>query len=373
MGGVGDVDKSINYHAMVIWIINSQRWKYLFILIGHMEKQVSNSLLDVMQDGREYESLIRYQYKDLNILGEIRRSISEIYETRKRYVLCYIANVVNSNVNNSIDATDELPFCEMISSVPIETKEIDIVLVTPGGLANQVYNFVNILRPRFEKVNFIVLNMAMSAGTIFIMSGDEIIMSSQSKFGPIDPQIPNKEGRFVPAQSILVALEEIRLRGEERLEQSKQPYWTDIQLLKNMDVRDIGLAQSASKYSIDMVKNFLFKYKFKYWNKHYSTGSIVEEQEKCERAEEIANLLCDHSIWKNHGHAINRDEAWNVCKLKITHSESIDSLDRAMRRMWAMFYWLFENTSIVKIFISNDYCITRNAVSFKSKVDEKTK
>ena len=40
--------------------------------------KVSSSLLDVMQDGREFESLIGYQYNNLDILGEIRRSISEI-------------------------------------------------------------------------------------------------------------------------------------------------------------------------------------------------------------------------------------------------------------------------------------------------------
>ena len=141
---------------------------------------ISTSLLDVMKDGREFESLISYQYNNLNIVGEIRRSINEIKATRHNPVLCYIANVVHNNINNSIDGTDDLPFNEMVASVPSECKEVDIVLVTPGGLANQVNNFVNALRPRFDKVNFIVLNMAMSAGTIFIMSGDEIVMSKQS-------------------------------------------------------------------------------------------------------------------------------------------------------------------------------------------------
>lgn len=323
--------------------------------------KISNSLLDVMQDGREFESLLGYQYNNLDVLREIRRSISEIYAVRNNPVVCYVTNVVQGNINNSIDGTDDLPFNEMISSVPADAKEIDIVLVTPGGSANQVNSFVNVLRPRFEKVNFIVLNMAMSAGTILIMSGDEIIMSAQSKFGPIDPQIPNKEGRFIPAQSILVALEGIRIRGEEKLKQNQQPDWTDIQLLRNMDARDIGLAQSASKYSIDMVQDFLVKFKFKAWNTHSSTNTPVTNDEKIKRANEIANLLCSHSNWKSHGHAINRDVAWNVCKLKITHSESIDGLDKAMRRMWAMFYWIFENTGIVKIFVSNNYCVIRNA------------
>lgn len=324
-------------------------------------RPISHSLLDVMKDGNEFESLLGYQYQNLNFVNEIRRSIGEIEATRKKTVLCYVANVIRPNINNSIDGSDDLPFTEMVNSVPSDVREIDIVLVTPGGLANQVNNFVNTLRPRFDKVNFIVLNMAMSAGTIFIMSGDEIIMSKQSKFGPIDPQIPNREGRFVPAQSILLALEDIKIRGEEKIKKHQQPDWTDIQLLKNIDLRDIGVAQSASQYSIDIVKDFLSKYKFKSWEKH-SDGTTVTPQEKEKRAERIANLLCSHSAWKSHGHAINREIALNVCRLQITHSESIAGLDRAMRRMWALFYWLFENTPMVKIFVSNQYCIIRNTM-----------
>ena len=318
--------------------------------------------LDVMKDGQEFECLVGHQFApNLNIVGELRRSIAEVESTRNKYVLCYVANVVRGGINNAIDNSDDLPFNEMVNSVPQEIKEADVVLVTPGGLANQVNNFVNALRPRFEKVNFILLNMAMSAGTIFIMSGDEIIMSKQSKFGPIDPQIPNREGRFVPAQSILLALEDIQKRGEEKIKQHMQPDWSDVQLLRNIDLRDIGMAKSASKYSTDMVKDFLVNYKFRTWEKHSSTGLDVTDDDKKKRADEIASLLCDHSEWKSHGHAINRDVAWNKCRLKIKHSESTVGLDKAMRRMWALFYWLFENTPMAKIFLSQDYCIIRNA------------
>lgn len=321
------------------------------------------SPLDVMRDGQEFECLVGHKFApNLNIVGELRRSIAEVEATRRKYVLCYVANVVRGGINNAIDNSDDLPFNEMVNSVPSDIKEVDVVLVTPGGLANQVTNFVNALRPRFEKVNFILLNMAMSAGTIFIMSGDEIIMSQQSKFGPIDPQIPNREGRFVPAQSILLALEDIQKRGEQKIKQHMQPDWTDVQLLRNIDLRDIGMAQSASKYSTDMVKDFLINYKFKTWIKHSSTGVEVTDEDKKKRADEIASLLCNHSEWKSHGHAINRDVAWKKCRLKITHSESIEGLDRAMRRMWALFYWLFENTPMAKIFLSRHYCIIRNAV-----------
>lgn len=314
--------------------------------------------LDVMQDGREFESLLSYQYPNLDIVAEIRRSMKEVSDARGGIpCLCYVANVVNSPKGNSIDGTDDLPFTEMVTTVPDQVKEVDIILVTPGGLANQVYNFVNTLRPRFDKVNFILLNMAMSAGTIFIMSGDEIIMSSQSKFGPIDPQIPSKDGRFIPAQSILVAIEDIKNRGQKALLAGKKPDWTDIQLLNTMDPRMVGEAITASDYSIKMTKDFLEKYKFRNWTARLSDNRVVTSEERKKRAEEIANILCNHKEWKSHGHYINRETAHDQCKLEITHSESIPNLDKAMRRMWALFYWIFDSTPIT------NQCLRTNMVN----------
>ena len=153
--------------------------------------------------------------------------------------------------------------------------------------------------------------MAMSAGTIFIMSGDEIIMSKQSKFGPIDPQVPNKVGRFVPAQAIMTAIKDIQERGQEALNVGKQPNWTDIQILKNIEAREIGIALSASNHSIQITKEFLENYKFRSWSIHNSNQNPVTPDERKKRASEIASDLCSHEKWKDHGHFIDREDAWN--------------------------------------------------------------
>jgi hypothetical protein len=315
--------------------------------------------LDIMKDGQEYSSLLDQNFNGLNVVDELRRCIKEISNTRNDTpVICYIANVINASNGNSIDGLDELPFREMVGMVPPEKKEVDIILVTPGGLANQVVNFVNILRPRFSKVTFLLLDMAMSAGTIFIMSGDDIIMSNRSKFGPIDPQVVNKDGIIMPAQSILLAINDIRLRGEKAIKNHANPAWTDIQMLKNLDLRDVGNALIASNYSIQIVKDYLEKYKFRTWTNHQS-GSPVTLDEKKKQAGKIASILCDHAKWKSHQHFIDRESAWNECQIKITHSENIVGLDRAMRRMWAFLHWIFDNTRISKIFVSENYAVIR--------------
>ena len=324
------------------------------------ERKTSNSMLDIMIEGREYESLLNYQFEKLDLVAEIRRSIQEIAAVRNRPLVCYVANVVKSvSVSAGIDGTDDLPFSEMIRCVPSDARELDLVLVTPGGYAHQVAKFVNTLRPRFEKVSFILLNQAMSAGTIFAMSGDDIIMNSESHIGPIDPQVRNNSGEFVPAQALRTLIEEIRKRGEEHLK-NKQPIpWTDVQILRNIDMKELGNAYSASNYSIKLVEEYLYNYKFKNWVQRASDGSAVTPEIRKQRATEIASLLCDHSEWKNHGHAITREAAWQVCRLKIEKAEDI-GLDKLMRRMWALFYWIFDNQPVAKLFISNNYCLIRN-------------
>jgi len=322
---------------------------------------ISTSLLDNMKDGREFESLLSLNDPvKIDVAGDIRKSLAEISAIRGRPIVCYLANVVNQSIkqSTSINADDDLPFNELISCVG-DSEELDIVLVTPGGSGQQVAKFVEKIRNNFKNVTFIIPNIAMSAGTIFVMSGDEIIMTPNSYIGPIDPQIPDKNGFYVPAQAVLSLIADIQNRGEDLLKKGQNPPWTDLQILKQIDGKEIGNAINASKYSIELVTDYLRDYKFKTWEKHETSGAVVTENEKEKRANEIASKLCDHGKWKTHSRGITREIAWSECRLKITHSESIDGLDRAIRRFWALTYWCFENTGIYKMFISSDYCLLR--------------
>lgn len=321
----------------------------------------TNSLLDVMIDNREFESVASYQVIDMNIVSEIRRAISEIEAIRGKKLICYCANVVNSKIHSStsIDYDDDLPFSELVNTLQTNDDDVDVVLITNGGNAQQVDKFVSKLRHRFKHVSFILPSVAMSAGTIFIMSGNEIIMTENSVFGPIDPQIPNKEGRYVPAQAVLTLLNTIQLRGEENIKNHLPPMWSDLEILRNIDHKDLGEAMTASAYCIELVTKYLETYKFSSWTTH-SSGQPVTQNDKNIRAQKIAGILCDHSLWKSHASAINRDTAETTCMLEIQHAESISGLDRAIRRFNVLFHWVFENTAISKAFISDDYCIIRS-------------
>lgn len=60
-----------------------------------------SSFLDVMEDGREYESLIKLSNVSIDFTSEIKRSLTEISNIRQRPIVCYAANVINNNITQS--------------------------------------------------------------------------------------------------------------------------------------------------------------------------------------------------------------------------------------------------------------------------------
>ena len=320
----------------------------------------TKSFLDIMQPNNEYKSLYAYAADDIDFAVEIKRSLKEIQQCRKRYPICYVSNSLNPHVSGaSIDQTDDLPFSELVKSVPEDVKDVDVIIVTSGGSADQVSKFVETLRQRFSSVAFIVPSVAMSAGTILIMSGDEIVMTPNAHFGPIDPQVLNSQNRFVPAQALLTLIEHVRLEGEEAMQKGRNPSWANVVLLREMDHYNIGYVLNASKYSIDMVASYLERYKFRTWTTHSSSGQPVTDKERRDRARDIAEELGKHDKWLTHSRGINRDMAVHELHLEITSSEDLPGLDEALRRFWALIHWLFENSMTKKIFISEDYNLFR--------------
>jgi ClpP class serine protease len=121
----------------------------------------------------------------------------------------------------AITNDDDLPFIEMIQNAPAGIDKVDILIATPGGLAHQVAQFVDATRRRFKDVSFIIPQIAMSAGTIWVLSGNEIIMDERAVIGPIDPQVIGKSGQFLPSQSLKVLVNEIQERGKKALDEMR--------------------------------------------------------------------------------------------------------------------------------------------------------
>src|SRR5262249_469448 len=155
--------------------------------------------------------------------------------------------------------------------------------------------------------------------------------------GPIDPQVPTKDGRFVPAQALLLLIRQLQTQGDDALQKGRPVPWTSVRIIDSLDKKELGDAITASTYSINMANEFLRNYKFKEWVTRETSQLAVTEQYKEARALEIASALAAHDRWQSHGHSLSREVLWKEIQLRINHPTP--DLERAIAKLWALLYW----------------------------------
>lgn len=193
-------------------------------------------------------------------------------------------------------------------------KRVVISLTTPGGVVEAVEKMVEVTRYHFDEVYFIVPIAAMSAGTIFCMSGDKIYMDYTSSLGPIDPQVANPDGQLVPALGYTDKVDELIQKSLDGNISN-----AELMMLQRLDLATLRRYEQARDLSISLLKKWLVRYKFKDWVLHQTTnpGAVVTDEEKDERAQEIAKALSDNQLWHSHGRMIGIDTLRSELRLKV--------------------------------------------------------
>lgn len=196
----------------------------------------------------------------------------------------------------------------------IENKKDGLIIIhsTNGGVVEVVERMVSVIRNFYNKVTFIVPDQAMSAGTIFVLSGNEIMMDYFSILGPIDPQIV-KDDKLVPALSYLNQFERLNKKAEEGSLTT-----AEFALLQSLDLGELHQFEQALELSEELLVKWLSEYKFKDWKKTNERGIEVTAEMKRNKASEIAKILSDNERWHSHGRGINIAVLENEIGLKIT-------------------------------------------------------
>ena len=70
-----------------------------------------------------------------------------------------------------------------------QIEDIDFIINSPGGGADDAYRIIRTLRKSFKNVDIIVPFWAKSAATLLCIGGSQIIMDEFGEFGPLDVQI----------------------------------------------------------------------------------------------------------------------------------------------------------------------------------------
>lgn len=189
-------------------------------------------------------------------------------------------------------------FIEKLRADADSRDHLVILLNTPGGSAETVEKMVEIIRHHYREVSFVVPDYAMSAGTIFCMSGDRIYMDYSSSLGPIDPQVWNGK-EWVPALGYLDKVEALLEKA-----QSNAISHAEFLILQSQDLATLSRYEQVRDLTVTLLKKWLVEYKFKNWKVHRSDpaklGREVALEEKVARAEEIALELGNNRRWHSH-------------------------------------------------------------------------
>jgi hypothetical protein len=198
-----------------------------------------------------------------------------------------------------------------IDAIPKKRPALLVVLDTPGGVVEVVERIVRTFRTNYQEVKFLIVDRALSAGTILAMSGDAILMDYHSCLGPIDPQV-ERDGKLVPALSYLVQYHRLIDKSNKGTLSTAEAI-----LLQKLDLAELHQFELARDLSTTLLKEWLTKYKFKDWTVTETTKTPVTPVMKEQRAAEIATALNDHQRWHTHGRGIDMKTLQDELKVKI--------------------------------------------------------
>jgi hypothetical protein len=173
-------------------------------------------------------------------------------------------------------------------------------------------------------------------------------MDYRSALGSIDPQFVGPDGRPQPAQAILTGLDTIKKQVDENKGVLHPAY---IPILRAIDPGKLQSALDATALSINIVAEYLAKYKFRTWTKHSSSGEPVTPEQREARANSVARDLCDHQKWLSHSHPIKIEDL-ETLKVKIFDYGKVPELQSAIWALWVHYYHFLSSTNTYKIYES---------------------
>lgn len=240
-------------------------------------------------------------------LDETRRKyLAQLNQYTNRDVIMYATNWTASDPRirreTSISHEDIPGFMEAVHG--LKSESLDLILHSPGGIAEVTENIVCYLREKFKHIRVIVPQAAMSAATMLACSADEIIMGKHSSLGPIDPQIP-LQGQYgmkmCPSKAIIDSFE----KAKDTSTKSSKELGAYLPILNQYYPGLLEECYSAQKLSTELVSEWLEKYMFK------------DDTNAHNLAKKIACRLVDHEEFKSHSRHINHSKASEI-GLKIT-------------------------------------------------------
>lgn len=230
------------------------------------------------------DSLNDVDNKGQFLLGLRRKCWLKIESLRGRplfvYAVQYPCPIQNAPISISLQDVDG--FVDLIECSDPDSKEVDILIHSPGGDPSATERIVSLLRDRFDRIAFLVPHSAYSAATMLALSGNEIILHPSASLGPIDPQING-----TPARAIKRGFERAK---DALMREGPGAIPAYAPLIEQHSLEKLELCEDAEKLSEELATTWLSDYMF----------GDMEDGEKKEQVTEIVSFLAEYDDHKTH-------------------------------------------------------------------------
>lgn len=275
--------------------------------------------------------------------GARKQKLRSIEKYTHRPVIVYATDFLNSekvaqskgDVGVSLD--DLQGFREILKNIK-DSKEIDIIIHSPGGSADAADSIIGILRRNFTHIRFFIPIAAKSAATMMALASDEVWMPESAELGPIDPQIRAPDGAggkvYVPAQTLVdqfdLAMEQIKAN------QSLAVAWAPI-----LQIYGPGI-YVESKNQIEKSKKLVERWLLDWM--------LKRKRNKTQIAKDIVDYLGNYNNFTSHGTKVCIDKLSELgVKVKNIRSEDA-KLWSLVEEAWYMIEHTFLGTGAFKLY-----------------------
>lgn len=289
----------------------------------------------------------------LDLQNELQRLIKLYNKHTRRYMFIYAADI-NKARNGSIDVSLVQDDFYNIQDILRESKEkkIDFYIETPGGSGEAAEEIAKFLRKQFEEVNFVIAGEAKSAGTILVLSGNNISMTDTGSLGPIDAQV--RIGRSVVSAHDYKEWVDSK-RQEAAKSGSLNPF--DAVIVAQISPGELYGVINSLEFARDLVKCWLEEHKFKNWKVTRTGKTTVTNEMRKQRANKVADMFCDHTAWRTHGRSLKIEDLKD--DLIIERIDDDPTLADIVYRIKTVVRLIFDGSTVYKLFYVDDLKISK--------------
>ncbi|MFH1852581.1 MAG: hypothetical protein ABIA75_09575 [Candidatus Neomarinimicrobiota bacterium] len=177
-------------------------------------------------------------------------------------------------------------------------------------------------------------------------------MTETGSLGPIDAQV--KIGRSVVSAHDYKEWVDLK-RKDAANTGSLNPF--DAVMVAQISPGELYGIINSLEFAKDLVKCWLEKYKFKNWTVTESNKKPVTKAIKEHRAQEVAEMFCNHTTWRTHGRSLKIEDLKDV--LKIERIDDDNTLSDIVYRIKTVIRLILDGSSVFKLFFTDDLRISR--------------